>query len=119
MGQPIDVGPEALFVERVGGLAEGDEPVTDPRDVDLLDRVDESQEVHPLGRVELADEAEVQEHDLLGRRVAQDVARVRVAVEEAIDQDLLDDRPDEHGPEFGRIEAGRSKLVGLRDLDAR
>ncbi len=43
---------------------------------------------------------------------------MRVAMEEAVDQDLLDDRPDEDGPEFGRVEAGRPELVRLRDLDA-
>ena len=50
-------------------------------------------------------------------RVAEDVARVRVSVEEPVDQDLLDHRADEHGPELGRVETGCAELVRLRDLD--
>ena len=94
-GEPVDVVPEAGLVEAPRGLAEGDQAVGDPGDVDVLDRVDQAEQVDPLLAVELADEPEVEEDDLLRVGVGQDVARVRVAVEEAVDQDLLDDRPDE------------------------
>ena len=117
-GEPVDVVAVAGFVELLGRLAEGEQPVADPRDVDLLDRVDQPEQVDPLLRVELPDKPEVEEDDLLRDRVGQDVAGVRVAVEEAVDQDLLDDRPDEHGAELGGVEAGGAELVGLRDLDA-
>ena len=110
-GEPVDVVAEAGLVELLGGLAEGQQPVADARDVDLLDRVDQPEQVDPLLRVELADEAEVEEDDLLRDRVGEDVARMRVAVEEAVDQDLLDDRPDEDGPELGRC---RSRRRGAR-----
>ena len=73
-------------------LAERIRPSAIARDVDLLDRVDEAEQVDPLGRVELADEPEVEEDEPLRRGVGQDVAGVRVAVEEAVDEDLLDDR---------------------------
>ena len=88
------------------------------RDVDLLDRVDQPEQVDPLLRGELADEAEIEEDDLTRLRHDEDVARVRVAVEEAVDQDLLDDRPDEDGAQLGRVEARGAQLVRLGDLDA-
>ena len=44
-------------------------------------------------------------------RVDEDVAGMRVAVEEPVDEDLLDDRPDEQRAERGRVHAGRGDLV--------
>ena len=116
-GQPVDVVAVGRLVELAGRLAERQEAVADARDVDLLDRVDQAEEVDPLLGVELPDQPEVEEDDLLGDRVGQDVAGVRVAVEEPVHQDLLDDRPDEDGAELRGVEAGRPQLVRLRDLD--
>ena len=49
---------------------------------------------------------------LLG--VREEVAGVRVAVEEAVDEDLLDDRPDERAPELVRSKpASRSAATLL------
>ena len=90
--------------------------VADRPDVDLLDRIDEPEQVEPLRLVQLPDQPEVQEHDPLRLRVAEDVAGMRVAVEEAVDEDLLDHRADEHGPELGRVEAGGAQVVGLREI---
>ena len=117
-GQPVDVarGTPPRRTTRVG-LPSAMQAVADALDVDLLDRIDEPEEVDSLLRVELPDEAEVEEDDLLGRRVGQDVARVRVAVEEAVDQHLLDDRADEHRAERRGVEAGFAQLIRLRDLD--
>ena len=39
-------------------------------------------------------------------------------VEEAVDEDLLDDRPHERRPELARVEAGLAEAVGIGDLDA-
>ncbi len=47
----------------------------------------------PLVRPQLADEAEVQEDDPPALWVDEDVAGMRVAVEEAVDEDLLDQAP--------------------------
>ena len=114
-GEPVDRRPERLLVEAPGRHAERDQAVGDARDVDLVEGVDEPEEVDPLLRPELADEAEVEEHDVLRRRVDQDVARVRIAVEEPVDQDLLDDRPHERVAELARVETGLAdRLAGRR-----
>ena len=84
-----------------------------------LDRVDEAQEVDALGRIQLPDEAEVEEHEPLRRGLRHEVAGMRVAVEEAVDQDLLDHRPDERRAQGVGVEAGVAQLVRVRDLDAR
>ena len=108
---------EPRLVERPHRRAQRHEAVADALDVDLLDRIDEPEEVDSLLGVELPDKAEVEEDDLLGRRVGQDVARVRIAVEEAVHQHLLDHRADEHRAERRRIEACLAQLIRLRDLD--
>ena len=109
---------KSWFVERRRGLPERDQSVADPLDVDLLDRVDQAEEIDPLLLVELADEPEVEEDDLFLLGIGEDVPGMRVAVEEAVDEDLLDDRPDEGAAELLRVEPGIAQLVGLRDLDA-
>ena len=43
---------------------------------------------------------------------------MRVGVEEAVDEDLLDDRPHERRPELARVEAGIAERLGIGDLDA-
>ena len=101
-GEPVDVGAELRLVEPGVGLPSAMSPSAMPADVDLLDGVDQAQQVDPLGRVQLADEPDVEEHEPLGRRVGHQVARVRVAVEEPVDEDLLDDRPDERVAERRR-----------------
>ena len=78
------------------GLPRAMQTVGDARDVAAVDRVDQPEQIEPLLAVELTDEAEIQEDDLIGDRVGEDVPGVRIAVEEPIDEDLLDDRPDEH-----------------------
>ena len=70
-----------------------------------LDGVDQAQEVHPLRAVQLPDEPHVEEHEALGRGVGHQVARVGVAVEEPVDEHLLDDGLDERAGQRRRVEA--------------
>ena len=66
--EPVHVAAELLLVEVGGGRAEREEPVGDARDVGRPQRVDQPEQVHPLGGLELADEAQVEEDHPLGRR---------------------------------------------------
>ena len=69
-------------------------------------------------RVELADEPAVDEDDPAGLGDDEQVARGRVAVEEPVDEDLLDQGPDEGDAERLAVEAGNQIGRTLPMLEA-
>ena len=82
-----------------------------------LERPHERDEVEPLLLAQLAHEAEVEERDPTRRLVQHDVAGVWVAMEEAVDEQLLDERSDERPRHGVAVDAG-IELVGMGGLDA-
>ena len=117
-GEAIHVGAELAIVEARSRRAQADERVGDPAAVGGLEGVEQLDQGQPLVGAQFADEAEVEEDDLTGLRVDEDVARVRIAVEEAVDEDLLDERPDEDRAQVGRVHAGGAQALDVGDLDA-
>ena len=104
---PVDGLAEPALVEVGTGVPRLRIDAGDGGRVAQLEPVDQVQQVHPLVAVEPADQPEVEEHDAPRLGFDEDVARVRVAVEEAVHQDLLDQRPDEQRPDLAAVDAGR------------
>ena len=101
----VHVVTEGGLVEAFALVAEGDDGAGDGAAVDRPQPVDEVEQVEPLLLGELAHEAEVEEDDATGVGIDQDVAGVRIAVEEAVDEDLLDEGSNEGRAELGGVEA--------------
>ena len=113
---PVHRLRERALVEVRSGRAQALERPGHRRRVPQLEPVDQVQEVHALVLGEPADEPEVEEDDPPGLRLHEDVAGVRVAVEEAVHQDLLDQRPDEDRSDLLAVDAGGVEGGDVADL---
>ena len=80
--------------------------------------VEQADQVEPLAETELADHPGVDEGQHAGVEIDEHVAEVRVGVEEAVDQDHLDRRPDRVVGDRLRVEAGGQDRVAIVGLDA-
>ena len=89
------------------------------RGVVLLDqqRVHQFAQQPARARVDAAHDAEVEEHDL-AVGVDVEVARVQVAVEQAVPQPALEDAEQQRLHQFGAVEAGLADGGDVVDADA-
>ena len=92
----VDVGAAVVAAEHQHRLGE---------ELRVVPREREQQDDQQLARLgpELADHAEVEQHDLLAG--PQQVARVRIGVEEALDQHLLVERLEQLAPGLATLRA--------------
>ncbi len=75
-------------------------------------------ETQPLLQVELAHHPEVDEGEHAGVEVDEQIARMRIGVEEAVHRQLLDERAECVAGDLVAVEAGRLDRLDVADLDA-
>ncbi len=109
---------EAAFVDDVGAVDDLQQGVGRGDRIAVVDREQEPLQRLPGGRIEPADRAEVEHADpAVGEE--QEVARVRVGVEDPVDRDLTEDAVEQHAAEPGRVQAAvGDRLGGAAESDA-
>jgi len=107
---------ESLVIHRPERHAQRAQLVGHRREVPVHERPQQQHQVQPLGHGQLADHAAVQEGHHPGVEADVQVARVRVGVKEAVDQQHLDRRAEGGLPDLRHVKTGPAHRLDLRDL---
>ncbi len=86
--------------------------------VPLLHGKDQLDQVHPLGQVQLAHHAGIQEGDLPALQVDQNITRMGIGMEKAVDEQLLDHGTQGVAGDGLALQAGGFDGLDVTDLHA-